>query len=120
MKTNNNFIQAQYPIVLNSHSELKDLVIQLLAFSGAQLGSLTLGNSYLDSDTLDEELLIMLEDGTIDNGFYIYWEQDSDSLLTFTREQWEQNQSEDESEYTYHTVYAKYDNNLMAITLAIN
>ena len=108
------------PVAIANHTQLTNLVFQLLAFSGAQPKNLSFNDEPLSHDSLDEELLSLLEDGSINQGFYIYLEQDSDLLQIFSINEWETNSAEDEDEYTYHTFIATYDNNTMVITLVIN
>ena len=109
-----------YPVAIANHTQLTNLVFQLLAFTGAQPKDLSFNDEPLSHDALDEELLSLLEDGSIDQGFYIYLEQDSDLLQIFTLDEWETNPSEDEDEYTYHTFIATYDDKKLEIILAIN
>lgn len=109
-----------YPVSIENHSQLTNLVLNLLAFSGAKPNQLTLNDEPLEWDELDEELLSLLEDGTIQEGFYIYWEQDSDLISILTHDEWETSDAEDETDYTYHTFIASYDGTTMEINLAIN
>lgn len=117
---NNKISNIAHPVAITSHTQLTNLVLNLLAFSGAHLEELILADELLTHDALDEEILTMLEDGAIDQGFYIYWEQDSDLIDIITLDDWETNPAEDEDQYTYHNFIATYDNNKMEIIIAIN
>lgn len=117
---NNKISNIAHPVAITSHTQLTNLVLNLLAFSGAHLDKLTLADEPLTHDALDEEILTMLEDGTINQGFYIYWEQENGTIDLISIEDWETNDAEDEDQYTYHTFIATYDNNKMEITIAIN
>ncbi len=115
-----NTTNVSYPVSIANHSQLTNLVLNLLAFSGAKPDQLTLNDEPLGWDELDEELLSLLEDGTILDGFYIYLEQDSNLIQILTLDEWENQDAEDQDDYTYHTFIASYDENTMEINLAIN
>ena len=87
---------------------------------GAPLDNLTFQDEPLTHDNLHEELLSMGDDGETQQGFYLYWEQDSDLIDIISIDAWESSDAEDEDTYEYHTLIIKSGSETKEIILAIN
>ena len=117
----NNISQTQFPVILqDSTSNDANLVLQLLSFMGAHLDKLTFQDEPLTHDNLHEELLSMGDDGETQQGFYLYWEQDSNLIDIISIDTWESSYAEDEDPYKYHTFIFKSGSETREIILAIN
>ena len=112
---------TNYPVrIQDSTINETNLVFQLLSFMNAPLDNLTFQDEPLTHDNLHEELLSLGDDDAIRQGFYLYWERDSNLIDIITIDDWEENESEDEGTYEYHDFIIKSGEETKEIILAIN
>ena len=117
----NNIFPTQFPLgIMNSTVNETNLVLQLLSFMGAHLDKLSFQNEPLTHENLHEELLSMGDDGDTQQGFYIYWERNSNLIDIISIDDWESSDAEDQDSYEYHTFIIKSGPETQEIILAIN
>lgn len=110
--------KASYAINCNSHSDITNVIINMLYLKEYFGSNWTLDDEPITWDAIDGYIENMLDDG--EQEIYIYIEQDSDLIDIISGTNWNNYPAEDEQDYEYHRMAINYDGKHIAINFAIN